>query len=99
MTQRNKKVNNRTRWRFTTGCLLDFDYIKSPYRLIVVDLSRQKELDANPKASQQIEFVGQLKNVDSVNADGVRCTIHILTILEKSKETQPKFSQESAKVL
>ena len=28
------------------------------------DLSRQKELDANPKAIQQIEFVGQIKKTD-----------------------------------
>ena len=34
---------------------------KNHYRLIAVDLSRQKELDADPKAIQQIEFVGQLK--------------------------------------
>ena len=31
-------------------------------RLIAVDLSRQKELEAGPKAIQKIEFVGQLKN-------------------------------------
>ena len=31
---------------------------------IAVDLSRQKELEADPKAIQQIEFVGQLKNPD-----------------------------------
>ena len=46
---------------YTTGCLLDYDYIKNRYRLIEVDLSRQKELDAYPKAIQQVEFVGQLK--------------------------------------
>ena len=43
---------------YTTGCLLDYDYIKNHYRLIAVDLSRQKELDADPKAIQQIELVG-----------------------------------------
>ena len=43
------------------GCLLDCDYIKYHYRLIAVDSSRQKELDADPKAIQQIEFAGQLK--------------------------------------
>ena len=36
--------------------------IKNYYRLIAVDLSRQKELDADPKTIQQIEFVGQLRN-------------------------------------
>ena len=29
---------------YTTGCLLDYDYIKKQYRLIAVDLSKQKEL-------------------------------------------------------
>ena len=39
---------------YTTGCSLDYDYIKNHYRLIAVDLSRQKELDADPEATQQI---------------------------------------------
>ena len=42
---------------YTTGCLLDYDYIKNHYRLIAVDLSRQKELD-DSKPIQQIEFFG-----------------------------------------
>ena len=46
---------------YTTGCLLDYDYIKNHYRLKAFDLSSQKELDADPKAIQQIEFVVQLK--------------------------------------
>ena len=29
---------------------LDYDHIKNHYRLIAVDLSRQNELDAYPKA-------------------------------------------------
>ena len=49
---------------------LDYDYIKNHYRSIAVYLSRQKELDANPKEIQQIEFVGQLKGSDGVNAGG-----------------------------
>ena len=39
---------------YTTGFLLDYDYIKNHYRLIAVYLSRQKELDADRKAFQQI---------------------------------------------
>ena len=41
-----------------TGCLFDCDYIKNHYRLIAVDLSWQKKLDAGPKAVEQIEFFG-----------------------------------------
>ena len=52
--------------------MLDCKYIKIQYKLIAVDLSRQKELDADPKAIQQIEFVGQLTNTDGENADGTQ---------------------------
>ena len=45
---------------YTTGCLLDYCSIKNHYRLIAIDLSRQKELDVDPIAIQQIELVGQL---------------------------------------
>ena len=44
--------------QYTTGCLLDYQYFKDHYQLIAVDLSKQKELDAYPRAIQQIEFCG-----------------------------------------
>ena len=37
---------------YTTGCLLDYAYFKDNYRLIPVDLSKQKSLDADPRAIQ-----------------------------------------------
>ena len=43
---------------YTTGCLLDYQYFKDNYQLIAVDLSKQKELDADPRAIQQIGFYG-----------------------------------------
>ena len=46
---------------YTTGCLLDYQYFKDHYQLIAVDLSEQKELDADPGAIQQIVFYGMLK--------------------------------------
>ena len=42
---------------YTAGCLLDYEYIKNRYRIIAVDLRRQKELGANAKEIQQREFV------------------------------------------
>ena len=81
---------------YTTGCLLDYDYIKNHYRLMAVDLSRQKELDAYPKSIQQIEFVGQLKKVN--NAVNNPESIFILMILEKIKEKRLKLSQGSLTV-
>ena len=36
--------------------MLDFNYFDKHYKLVAVDLSKQKELDADPRAIQQIEF-------------------------------------------
>ena len=41
---------------YTTGSLLAYNYFKKHYKLVAADLSKQKELDADPKAIQQIEF-------------------------------------------
>ena len=41
---------------YTTGCSLDFAYFENNYRLIAVDLSKQKALDAHSRAIQQIIF-------------------------------------------
>ena len=74
---------------YTTVCSLDYEYIKNHYRLITTDLSRQKELDADMKALQQIEFVGGSKNTNDVNGSGM------VVILERIKEARLKFSQGS----
>ena len=75
---------------------------KNYYRSIAVDLSRQKELDADPKAIQQIKFVGQLKKLDdndNATDDGDDQSTFALTILEKVKEKRLQFSQWSVTVL
>ena len=46
--------------------LLDYQYFKDHYQLIAVDLSKQKELDADPKDNQQIEFYGKLRTNSQV---------------------------------
>ena len=51
-----KKVQGKN---YATGCSLDYEYTENHYRLIAVDLSRQKGLDVGLKAIQQIEFVRQ----------------------------------------
>ena len=73
---------------YTTGCLLDYQYFKDHYQLIAVDLSKEKELDADPRATQQIEFYGKL-GTDS----------QVCTVLEKSKETVLEFYKGTVKVL
>ena len=42
---------------YTTGCLLDFAYFEKKYRLIAADLSKQKALDADSRAIQQINNI------------------------------------------
>ena len=71
---------------YTTECLLDYQYFKDHY--IAIDLSKQKELDADLRAIQQIEFYGILKS-NSL----------LYTVSEKSKETMLQFSKRTAKVL
>ena len=71
-------------------------FIKNHYRLIVINLSRQKELDADSKAIQQIEFVGQLKKLNADNNNDE--SMSVLTILEKINETRSKLSEGSVTV-
>ena len=50
---------------YTMGCLLDYAYFKDNYRLIVVDLSKQKALDVDLRAIQQIVFQGVIGEADN----------------------------------
>ena len=43
--------------------LLNYAYFKDNYKLIAVDLRKQKELDSDPRAIQQIEFFEMLTTV------------------------------------
>ena len=58
--------------------------------MIVIDVSKQKALDADPKAIQKINFTGNL----SGNNNRL-----IFFIIEKAKETILDFSQGTVKVL
>ena len=73
---------------YTTGCLLDFAYFEKNYRLIAADLSKQKALDADSRAIQQIIFTGKTDN-----------TIRVYYVLEQSKETILEFAKGATKVL
>ena len=58
--------------------------------MIAIDLSKQQELDADPKAIQQINF--------NANLDRDGNTI-IFFIIEETKESILDFSQGTGKVL
>ena len=72
--------------------MLDYAYCKNNYRLIPIDLSKQKALDADPTAIQQIIFQGVVGG-----NDGTKIRLYI--ILEQWKETMLEFSKGTAKVL
>ena len=63
-----KKLMIGTGKDYTTGSLLDYNYFRKHYKLIAVDLSKQKELDADPRAIQQIEFKYLLESNDDNNS-------------------------------
>ena len=73
---------------YTTGCLLYFAYFKEKYRLMAADLSKQKGLEADLRAIQQIIFTGKAS-----------ANVVVYCILEKSKETILEFSKGTRNVL
>ena len=81
-----RKVSTGQGHNYSTGCLLDYQYFKDHYRLIAVDLSKQKELDADSRSVQQIKFYGML-----------RTNSQVCTVLEKSKETMLEFYKGTTK--
>ena len=78
---------------YTTGCLLDYSYFEKNYTLIAADLSKQKALDADSRAIQQIIFTGSIKTTVA------NTRLVIFYVLEKPKETILKFSKGTTKVL
>ena len=51
---------------YTTGSLLDYDYFKKYYKLIVIDLTKQQVLQENEDLIQQINFIGRLTEAANV---------------------------------
>ena len=62
------------------------------YRLIAADLSKQKALDADSRAIQQIIFTGKIKAA----ANNTRVIIYY--ILEQSKQTMLEFGKGTTKL-
>ena len=62
---------------YKSGCLLNYLYFKNCYKTIAIALSKEQELDADPKAIRQIDFA---RNLDR---DG---NTTMFFIIEKAKE-------------
>ena len=82
-----RKVSTGQSDYITTGCLLHFDYFKK-LQTNCIDLIKQKALDADSRAIQQIIFTGTLKTA-AIN----------YYIFKQSKETVLEFYKGTAKVL
>ena len=67
--------------------MLDYDHFNKHYKLVAVDLSKQKELDTDPRAIQQIEFKYMLETNST-----------IYWVRGKSKETILEFYKGTVKV-
>ena len=63
---------------YTAGCFLYYNCFIKHYKMIAIDLSKQQALDADPKAIQQINFIG---NIGSNN------NMVMFFIIEEAKET------------
>ena len=72
---------------YTIGSLTDYNYFDKHYKLVAVDLSKQKELDADPRAIPQIEFKYMLETNSTM-----------YWVLQKSKETILEFYKGTVKV-
>ena len=75
---------------YSTGCLLDYPFLKKTYKMIAVDLSKQQALDSDARAIQQITFTANLDRAGNTR---------VYFILEEAKETILDFSQGTVKVL
>ena len=87
-----RKVSTEYGDDYTTGCLLGYAYFKDNCKLIAVDLSKQKALDADLTAIQKIVF-------ERVVRGAYDTKIRLYTVLEQFKEAILESSNGTAKVL
>ena len=77
---------------YSTDCLLNYSSFKKYYNIIAIGSSKQQVLDADPKATQQINLTENLQREPNVNTA-------VFSIVEEAKETTLDFSQETVRVL
>ena len=73
---------------YTTGCLLDYSYLKENYKMIAIVLSKQQVLDADPRAVQHDHLTANLDRAGNTT---------MFFIIEEAKETVLDFSQGTVK--
>ena len=78
---------------YTTGYLLEYNYFKNDNKMIAIDLRKPQALDVDPKAIKQINFAGNLNQVDNANDNTTT-----FFIAEEAKEAILNFSQRTMEV-
>ena len=87
LIQHGVSIEKLMRDDYTTGCLLDYNYFKNYYKVIVIDLGKTQALYVDPKAIQLINFTGSLTQQAT-----------IFFIIEEAKEAVLDFSHGTVKV-
>ena len=85
-----RKITTDQGYYDATRCLLDYTYFKDYYKMVAVDLSKQRAINFDQKSIQQINSTANLGRVGNTR---------IYFILEEAKETVLDFSQGTVKVL
>ena len=75
---------------YTTGCLLDYRYLKEDCKMIPIELGKQQALDADPTAMRQINLTASLYRAWNTT---------IFFIVEKAKEIVLNILQGTVRVL
>ena len=89
--ENNRKIVTGQEDDYPTGYLLDCPYFKENYKMIAIDLSKQKGLNVDVNLlTQQINFTANLERVGDTT---------MFFIIEEAKETVLDFSQGIVKVL
>ena len=70
--------------------MLDYSYFKENYKVIAINLSKKKALDADLRAIQQTNLTANLDRAGNTA---------MFFIIEEAKETVLDFSQETLKSL
>ena len=78
-----RKIAAGQRDDYATGCLLHYPYFKENFKMIAIDLSKQQDLDADPRAIQQINFIANLDRAEN-----------IILLLKKQKKLFLNFHKE-----
>ena len=90
-----KKIGTGHGDDYTISCLLDHNYFDKYYNMKAIDQTtkyKQKAFDADAKATQQINFTGNLARERNVKTT-------MFFIIQEIKETILDFSQGTVRVL